>query len=160
MTNKILFACLAFQIMAFNQVMSQEISWLDFEAAVEENDANNKLIFIDVYTDWCGWCKVMDQKTFTDPGVQKFMNENFHMVKLDAEQKESIEFKGKSFEWVNQGRNGIHQLAYSLLQGQMSFPSFVVLDPQYKRVKILKGYLKPDQLLNQLTPIVTKHNKS
>ncbi|WP_236979579.1 thioredoxin family protein [Membranihabitans maritimus] len=144
-----------------NKSKADSIEWLSFEEAVKENDSDKKLIFIDVYTDWCGWCKVMDKKTFTDETVKSFMNDNFHNVKLDAEQKEQIQFAGKTFEWVDAGRNGIHQLAYSLLKGQLSYPSFVVLDAEFKRVKILKGYQQPQQLLQQLKPLVEKHkNKS
>lgn len=138
---------------------AENIQWLSFEQAVEENNSDKKLIFIDVYTDWCGWCKVMDKKTFTDETVKTFMNENFHNVKLDAEQKEQIQFAGKTFEWVNSGRNGIHQLAYSLLKGQLSYPSFVVLDSEFKRISILKGYQRPEQLLQRLKPLVEKHQK-
>lgn len=159
MNKKILLSVLPLICLFIVNVQSQEINWQTFEAAVEKNESENKLIFIDVYTDWCGWCKVMDKKTFTNAEVQSYMNDNFHNVKLDAEQKESIVFKDKTFEWVNQGRNGIHQLAYSLLKGQMSFPSFVVLDANYKRIKVLKGYQTPEQLMAQLKPLVEKYQK-
>lgn len=79
-----------------NKSKVDSIEWLSFEEAVKENDSDKKLIFIDVYTDWCGWCKVMDKKTFTDETVKSFMNDNFHNVKLDAEQKEQIQFAGKN----------------------------------------------------------------
>ena len=44
-----------------------------------------KLIFIDAYTDWCIWCKVMDKETFSDPAVANFMNEKFVPVHYEME---------------------------------------------------------------------------
>jgi thioredoxin-related protein len=54
----------------------------------EANDlaaTENKFIFVDAYTEWCGWCKVMDKEMFTDPEVAPFINENFIPVKIDFE---------------------------------------------------------------------------
>lgn len=143
-----------------NQSTAQNLQWLSFEQAMIENKFDKKLIFIDVYTSWCRWCKVMDRKTFANERVKAFLYKNFHNVKLDAEQKGQIQFGDKTFKWVNTGKNGIHQLAYSLLKGDLSYPSFVVLDSNFKRIKIIKGYQKPDYLLQQLKPIVEKYNKT
>ena len=103
-------------------VFSQEnnsIHWLSFEQAVElqAQESNSKKIFIDVYTDWCGWCKKMDKNTFQNPEVAAYMKEHFYMVKLDGEGKEPIVFKAQTFSFVPSGRNGYHELAANLLQG-------------------------------------------
>ena len=58
------------------------VHWLTFEQAVEKAKTTKKPIFIDVYTTWCGWCKVMDKNTFSDPAVAKVLNEQFYPVKL------------------------------------------------------------------------------
>jgi len=44
-----------------------------------------KFIFVDAYTEWCGWCKILDQEMFTDPKVATYINENFIPVKIDFE---------------------------------------------------------------------------
>lgn len=128
----------------------EAINWMSFEEAVEANKTNPKKILIDVYTDWCGWCKVMDKETFTDPEIVEYISTNFHAVKLDAEQKESIFFKDVEFVWKPSGRNGMNELAVSLLNGSMSFPSFVILTEDYKRIRIIKGYKKPQQFMPHL----------
>uniref|UniRef100_A0A3Q2YUK7 Spermatogenesis-associated protein 20-like TRX domain-containing protein n=1 Tax=Hippocampus comes TaxID=109280 RepID=A0A3Q2YUK7_HIPCM len=56
-----------------------------------KNEGNTKKVFIDIYTDWCGWCKKMDKDTFQNPEVAAYMNENFLMVKMDAEGKDPID---------------------------------------------------------------------
>lgn len=137
-----------------------QITWYDWEKAVDLNKNQGKMVFVDVYTDWCGWCKVMDKKTFSDPEVVKYMNDNFISIKLDAEQKEPITFQGNEFKHVEGGRNGVHTLAYSLLDGQMGFPSFVILNEKYERVAILNGYLDKDKFLYQMKEYMKQYEKS
>ncbi|MDX1629281.1 MAG: DUF255 domain-containing protein [Fulvivirga sp.] len=125
-----------------HEVIEEGVNWLTFEEAIEKSKTEKKKIFIDVYTDWCGWCKVMDKNTFSDPTVAKYLNENYYPVKLDAEQKEEINFKGNTFKYVPSGRRGYHELAAALLQGKMSYPSFVILNEKYEIINITKGYQK------------------
>jgi len=126
------------------------IHWLTWEEAIKANEKTKKKFFIDFYTDWCGWCKRMDKSTFTDPGVAKFVNENFHPVKFNAEQKEEVEFKGKTFKWVAGGRNGVHTLAYELLDGRLGYPSYVYLTPEYERILISPGFKPAPDLQKEL----------
>jgi hypothetical protein len=53
---------------------------------------------IDVYTQWCGPCKMMANQTFTHPDVVRYMNENYHCVKFDAESGDPVTFKGKEYK--------------------------------------------------------------
>ena len=127
-----------------------DVKWISWEEAVELNAAAPKKIFIDVYTDWCGWCKRMDKTTFKDPEVMKSLNGSFYAVKLNAEQKEDIIFQGNTFKFVKSGRRGSHQLAQALLNGKMGYPSFVILDEEFKRIMISPGFKTPDKLLTEL----------
>ncbi|MBO0329285.1 thioredoxin family protein [[Muricauda] lutisoli] len=121
---------------------AQDINWISWEEAVElsKTDAQPKKIFVDVYTDWCGWCKKMDKNTFQHPDVSKYMQDNFYMVKLDAEGKDPIEYQGKTFKFVPSGRRGYHELAAALLQGRMSYPTVVFLDEQLNMLSPVPGY--------------------
>ncbi|MBX2816085.1 MAG: DUF255 domain-containing protein, partial [Saprospiraceae bacterium] len=121
------------QLATADQAAQDKIEWKSWEEAAAANAEDPRKILVDVYTDWCGWCKVMDRKTFTDPDIVSYINDNFHAVKLNAEQKEPITWQGYEFKWVAGGRNGVHTLAYSLLDKQMSYPQFVLLDEEYKR---------------------------
>ncbi|MFK8046088.1 MAG: thioredoxin family protein [Crocinitomicaceae bacterium] len=133
------------------QIAASSIEWLDFETAIDRNSKNPKYIFIDIYTEWCGWCKKMDGSTFKDPAVVKFINENCYAVKMDAEMKESIAYNGKLYEYRKVSeRSGYNTLAMGLLDNQMSFPSFVILDKkEAKRGKIM-GYKTPQPFLAAL----------
>jgi thioredoxin-related protein len=116
------------------------VKWMTFEEAVKRSETEKRKIFIDVYTDWCGWCKVMDKNTFTDPKIAKLLNEKFYAVKFDAEQTGDITFRGTTFKFVPYGNKGSHQLAMALLNNQMSYPNFVFLDEEFRIIPVLPGY--------------------
>ncbi len=130
---------------------ANNIQWLTFEEAVERSKTEKRKILIDVYTDWCGYCKVMDNNTFTDARIAALLNEKFYAVKLNAEQKEPISFRGTTFKHVPSGRGGYHELAASLLQNQLSYPNFVFLTDDFKIIPVipekpsLPGYRKPEE---------------
>ncbi|QLG46301.1 DUF255 domain-containing protein [Costertonia aggregata] len=129
---------------------AQEVKWLSWEEATSlaTTDKNPKKIFVDVYTDWCGWCKKMDKDTFQNPEVAKYMSENYYMVKLDGEGKEPIEFKGKTYKFIPSGRKGYHEFAAALMQGKMSYPTTIFLDEKMNMLSPVPGYQKPEPFLN------------
>lgn len=139
---------------------SDKLKWYTWEEAVEANKKEPRKMFVDVYTDWCGWCKVMDKKTFPDKNVKAYIQEHFYPVKLDAEQKESITWNGNTFEWKAAGRNGVHMLAYSLLDGKMSYPTIVYLTENYERISISPGYKTPETFLPELKYVLEEHYKT
>ena len=149
MKKKVLFPALFLVLFSLGGLKAQEINWMSWDEAVAmaSSEKTPKKVFVDVYTDWCGWCKRMDQDTFQNPEVAAYMRENFYMVKLDGEQKEPIEYKGKTYTFVPQGRNGYHQLAAALLQGRLSYPTVVFLDETLQMLSPVPGYQKPDAFM-------------
>ena len=133
------------------------IKWMTWQEAVEANKKEKKKIFIDCYTDWCGWCKKMYASTFTDPKVVDVMNKHFYAVKFNAEQKESLNFDEHTFKYIESGSRGVHELAYALLDGQLSYPSFVYLDDKFQRVTISPGYKTPEQIIPELKFVGEEH---
>lgn len=144
------FIALSFVPDNFLETDSDPIKWYSWDEAVAASKENPKKILVDVYTDWCGWCKVMDKKTFADPKIAEYINEHFYPIKFNAEGKEKIQFNGQEFKHVEAGRRGIHTLAYSLLDGKMSYPSFVFLTEDFERVKIVKGFKDADGFMKEL----------
>ena len=127
------------------------LKWYTWEEAVELNKTKPKKMFVDVYTDWCGWCKRMDKSTFSDEKVAAYMAANYYQVKLDAEQKAEIKFNGESFKYVDSGNGrGIHALAYSLLDGKMGYPSMVYLNEKFERIMVSPGYKEAPDMLKEL----------
>lgn len=129
----------------------QGIEWLSWEEAIARNAEAPRKIMVDVYTDWCGWCKKMDKTSFVDPEVATYVNENFYAVKLDAEQQDDITFDGHTFSYdPSVGRRGVHALAVALLDGRMSYPSIVYLDEAQKRITISPGFKQAPALLREI----------
>lgn len=129
-----------------------KVKWMDFEKAVAECEKTPKKIFIDVYTDWCGWCIRMDQTTFCDSAVASYMNDTFYTVKFNAECTDTVHFQGMDFVSVKRPGTpkGIHQLAAALLQNKMSYPSYVILNEDFKILQVIPGYQKADAFLPML----------
>lgn len=121
------------------------INWVSIEEAVAMAEKDGKKIVVDVYTDWCGWCKVMDRQTYGNPKVAAYLNENFHAVKFNAEGKESLTIGETTYKFVNQGRRGYHEYAAWLLGGQMSYPSTTFLDSDHSMIGAVPGFIKAGQ---------------
>lgn len=125
----------------------EEIKWMSFNEAVKLNAKHPKKIFIDVFTSWCGWCKKMDASTYTDPDIIKYMNKYYYAVRLDAETKDTFNFNNHTFVNPNPGQRGsVNELAYSLLNGKMMYPTTVYLDDKFNRLSIAPGYLNVSDL--------------
>lgn len=137
-----------------------EVKWYSFEEAMALNKEHPRKIFIDVYTDWCGWCKKMDQSTFTNQVIANLLNTKFYAVKFNAESTKPITFAGKTF--VNEGtrtRNP-HQLAVALLQGKMSYPSAAYMNEEMQLLTGVPGYFEPKDLEPILDFFATDSYKS
>ena len=156
-------AIVSFSFTSSSEKEAAAVNWLTWEEAAKLNETNPKKIFVDVYTDWCGWCKVMDKKTFTDPKVAAYLDEHFYAVKLDAESKDAITFNGQEFKFQEvegSRRGGIHMLAYSLLEGKMSYPTVVTLNEKFERIAISPGYKEGPMMYNELKFAAEEHYKT
>lgn len=132
-----------------DEPQSDGIHWMSLEQAFAATQKNPKKVLIDVYTGWCGWCKVMDKKTFTNPEVIKYVNENYYAVKLDAESKDDITIGSVTYSYNDANR--ANDVAVALLQGKMSYPSIVYLDEQFNMIQPIPGYQEARQFHEIIT---------
>ncbi|WP_460544441.1 thioredoxin family protein [Echinicola sediminis] len=129
----------------------KSIKWHSFEDAIALNEKNPKMIIVDVYTDWCGWCKKMDKETFTDASVIEYINKNFYAVKMDAENSEKkFEFKGQEYTEASMAR----------AMRVSSYPNFVIIDAAMENITQLPGYRAPDAFLKDLGSTVERFTGS
>lgn len=126
---------------------AQGIQWLTWEQAEAKLAKEPRKIFVDVYTDWCGWCKRMDQSTFKDPKVVAYLNKHYYSVKFDAESQRTISLLGQEFEFVASGRRGYNQLANALLEGRLSYPTTVYMTEKLEKIQAIPGYQTSENLL-------------
>ncbi len=128
---------------------SNEIHWMSLEEALELQKTAPKKIFMDVYTKWCGPCKMLDKNTFHNPDVVKYVNEHYYGVKFDAESPTPIVYKGTTYsnptyDPNKRGRNGVHEL--SRLFQISAYPTMLFLDEKGDPITKATGYLQPAQL--------------
>jgi thioredoxin-related protein len=141
---------LALSFNTLDTFSQDKIQWYSIEQAEKLAKQNPRKIFIDVYTDWCGWCKKMDATTYLDPKIVKLLNSDFYAVRLDGEDKKEIVFKDKSYKFIASGRSGYNELAAILLNGQLSYPTTVYLDERLNMIQPIPGY----QTVENLEPIL------
>lgn len=132
---------------------AQEIKWMTFNEAIAAQKKNPKPIFMDVYTDWCGPCKMLDKNTFQDPKIVAFVNKNYYAVKFNGEGTDVINYKGTTFtnprhNPESKGRNAVHDFtSYLQLRG---YPSMYIFDAKGEVKSPIVGYYTAEQLLPML----------
>lgn len=121
-------------------VSTATVEWMSFDEAMKRMETEPRKVFIDVYTDWCGWCKRMDASTFSHPQIASYLNEKWYAVKFDAEQKAPVMYKGKEYTFVPSQSRGYNQLAAELTGGRLSYPTTVYLDEKADPIQSIPGY--------------------
>jgi thiol:disulfide interchange protein len=106
----------------------------DLPTALTRASGEKKLVMVDFYTDWCQWCKRMDQNTFTDANVQRAL-QRVVTVRLNAE------------------KDGREEAERFNVEG---FPTLIFLDASGAEVGRIPGYLEPGPFLDELHNILQK----
>lgn len=139
----LLSALVSFSVEAVAQKNKEDkkaINWISFETLEQQMKENPKRVIVDVYTNWCKWCKVMDKKVYGNKGVIDYINENYYAVKFNAEMKEDIIFGGRTFHFKSE--IGMHELASEIMLGSRSFPTTVIMEPSFLNVSPFGGYIE------------------
>ena len=152
--KKLLFAL--FLIITTVSSQAQEIKWMTLDEALALQKKNPKPIFMDVYTDWCGPCKMLDKNTFQTKEVSEFINATYYAVKFNGEGNSEVNYKGKKYtnpgyDSTRKGRNSMHEFTGFLnVEG---YPSMYILDKNGDIAKVVVGYYQPEQLLAELKTV-------
>lgn len=138
----VLFGGLLLVLSALKPVdLSNKTKWHSLEDAEKNYEEAKRPILIDLYTDWCGWCKVMDRKTYDDPRVSAYLDKKFYPVKVNAEGRKEINFNGRKFRFNPQYRT--HEFAIYLTNGQLSYPTTVIIPADGSAPQVIPGYMEP-----------------
>ena len=140
----VLLSCLLIFSSAKVKPTFEKLEWLKLGEAAEKLKQKNKPIIIDVYTDWCHWCKVMDEKTYSNRKVIDYLSENFYAVKLNAETRDTLNWNNRRFVY-NAGYK-INEFALFATNGQASFPTTVILLNDGSPPIPIPGYMQPREL--------------
>ena len=149
MMKKITFGLIA--VFAFTlSAIAQEINWVTMDEALELQKKEPKKIFMDVYTNWCGPCKMLDKNTFQNADVAAFINKHYYAVKFNAEGNSSVTYKDQTFGNPNYDaskanrRNSAHE--FSRFLKVRAYPTMVFFDEEGGFISPIQGYQKPQQL--------------
>ena len=129
---------------------AQKINWMSMNDALEAQAKNPKKIFIDMYTAWCGPCKMLDRDTFSNKDVIQFINKNFYAVKFNAEGNDIVNYNNNKFDNPKydpakaKRRNSQHKFAAHM--GVRAYPTVLFLDEQGNLINRVKSYKKPQQM--------------
>lgn len=136
-------------LLTVGAVNSQQINWMTMDEALAAQKENPKKIFMDVYTTWCGPCKMLDKNTFSDKSVIEYVNKNYYAVKFNAEGNEPVTYQ--DFTYTNpryqegrKGRNSQHLLAHALKVN--AYPTVVFFKENGDLIQAVPGYRTPKQL--------------
>ena len=120
---------------------AQSSSWVTFEAGIKQAKNSQKPVMIDFFAEWCHWCKVMDEKTFSDKTVAEYLNENFVIIKLDAENKNNtLSFRGKK----------MNSAELTQAFGVTGFPSLAFLNKEQNPLTVIPGHIPPEKFIGIL----------
>ena len=141
-----------------------KVNWMTVEEALAAQEKEPRKIIVDMYTNWCGPCKMLDKYTFQNKDVANYINKNYYAVKFNAEGDGEVKFKDQVFSNPNydpsrkRSRNSQHQLAGYF--GISAYPTIVFLDENSNLLTPIRGFHKPKQLEIYLKIFATDDYKS
>jgi thioredoxin-related protein len=123
-----------------NNGNSRDLQWTDYTDGVRKASAENKKVLIDVYTDWCGWCKKMEKDTYSDENIKSYLTQNYILVRLNAESnvKETV------------GQETMTQAEIAKAYRVDGYPTTIFLSADGQPITSVPGYLKADEFMQVL----------
>lgn len=116
---------------------SGELEWKTISQGLENAPRENKLIMLDIYTDWCGWCKRMDRDTFSDSVVASYLKQRYIACKMNPEKKGKVTFDGKEFTLAEFGQ----------ALGVRGYPATAFFNEKGELLTVVSGYMSPKDFL-------------
>jgi thioredoxin-related protein len=138
----IIFALAA--VFSFSGNDKEKINWISMQQLTELYAKEPRPIMVDIYTDWCGWCKEMDRTTYKNDKLSSYINQKYYAVKFNAESRDIITFNKQVFKYNPKYKT--NELALYLTGGNLSYPTTVFMGGIAGQPAPLPGYLKPRQM--------------
>ncbi len=122
-----------FGTLSMSMKTAEEVKWMGFNEGYKLAKKSGKIMLIDVYTDWCGWCKRMDRDTYAKPEIAGLINEDYIAIKFNPEVGGTYTFEGKEY-------NG-QELAAVISKNQLSgYPTTIFYYPKTQKNNVVGGY--------------------
>jgi len=147
--KRLTFFCCCFLILSYSKAQTEKdglVNWLSIKEAQQKNKEVQKPFIIDIYTDWCGWCKHMIKTTYSNAGIANYINSNFYPVKFDAETKDTIEYNGKIYKPTSKEPKTPHELAIKFLGTSLSYPSTMFVTNNFEYNLLSQGFIEDKKI--------------
>ena len=147
--KRLAFFCCSIFILSYLKAQTEKdglVKWLSIKEAQQKNKEVQKPFIIDIYTDWCGWCKHMMKTTYSNAGIANYINSNFYPVKFDAETKDTIEYNGKIYKPTSKEPKTPHELAIKFLGTSLSYPSTMFVTNNFEYNLLSQGFIEDKKI--------------
>ncbi len=147
--KRLAFFCCSIFILSYFKAQTEKdglVNWLSIKEAQKKNKEVQKPFIIDIYTDWCGWCKHMMKTTYSNAGIANYINSNFYPVKFDAETKDTIEYNGKIYKPTSKEPKTPHELAIKFLGTSLSYPSTMFVTNNFEYNLLSQGFIEDKKI--------------
>jgi thioredoxin-related protein len=121
------FALVFVFLSAFRNKKTNNMQWQNVEQISQQWQTEKKPILIDLYTDWCHYCKVMEETIYASDSVSNYIRQHFYAAKLNAEDKKELVWMGKKYKYVPKYK--VHELAIELTKGSLVYPTTIIIPP-------------------------------
>jgi len=125
MMNRVVFVLIGSVLFFAQTGICEKINWNTYDEGIQQAASDNKKVFLHFRADWCGYCKLMEQTTFKDQGIIRFLNTHYISIKIDGDVDKKI---GKAYKVTG-------------------YPDNRFLDEERKQVHRLPGYLDPGRFM-------------
>lgn len=120
------------------------VSWKNYDTGLKMAKSSGKPVFVQFFATWCGYCRKMDQETFTDTAVQAELDK-FVTVRVTESSENKVTHQGQQ----------ITERELTAAHGVQGFPTLVFMEPDGKVIGKIPGYLGPDEFKGMLKFIET-----
>ena len=141
----------AFLILSNSFKPAAEISWMGFNEGYALAKKKKKIMLLDVYTDWCGWCKRMDRDAYQKSEIAEIVTKDFVAIKFNPEIDAAYEFEGK----VYSGQELAGVISEHKITG---YPTTIFVNPKTSKRKVIVGYRNAEQMKAELSAVLSEMN--
>jgi thioredoxin-related protein len=115
----------------------RKLDWLAFDAAASRASREGKHVIVDIYTTWCGWCRVMERQTYANSEVADYLTQNFVLAKVNGESSSKLHWKGRE----------ITERQFAREVGVTGFPTTFFLKPDLDVLGGVPGFIRPHDFM-------------
>lgn len=126
------------------------VHWMSYDEAFEKAKKAPKLIFVDLYADWCVPCRIMEANVYSDPTVASLLNTRFYSVKLNADSQDTI---------MCDGQKKTVQRCYFDVWELSALPAFVLIAPKGLSILTVTDSMSPQELQLMLYQFLEKEKE-